>query len=372
MKLLALLTLAATLTPAFAAEEFGGIKFHSSVPREQISPLKYDLAYLYTTPVTNPDRDFLWIAGLPVGDGPNMHNWLLNRVRYIVGESFPVNNQTVVAISRYQYPNTPLPDAYNVNSMAADVKTIMSNLGAGLYLNGKMGRQLLGLKFDNELVQIRSTRVGLLKVGEGLFHRNFLLNPNMIAPVNSISRLGTLFHEARHSDGNSRHTGFVHDVCPANHAYANYAACEISGNGSYSIGAFSIKHMMQNCTACSQQETNMLAVKVMDQYSRIVKPRSLQKNANEKSQIKSYNSVLKTYEALSEVASIEDKDKLEAEINRIRNLVSVLEGEIGTYSQNGSNPLPSKALLDPRPEGQWIPVSLRDSMRMMDRSLNGR
>lgn len=373
MKLLAVLALTATtLTSAFAATEFGGMKFHSSMPKVQIDQLKVDLGYLYNSPVTRPDPIFMGTAQVTKGDGPNMHNWLVNRVRYIVGESYQLDDRTVLQASGYKFPNTPLPDAFS--SMQADGEkskenkpvVVMSNLGGAVYLMGKQANVLLGVNFDGEKVMLTSARVGLLQVGEGLFLPRFLLNPDVNAPANSISRLGTLFHEARHSDGNGKSNSFTHDICPPNHPYKGAAACEFSVNGSYTVGGLSEKHMLMNCTKCSEKEIGALTAKVADSLNRILKLTPDAKRFVIQTQIDGKKQTIEQYKAMRPSQKPDVQAEIDAEIKNLEARIAQLEND----KRNVPSNMPSKnIILDPRPEGQWQAISLQASQQMMDRSL---
>lgn len=364
MKLLAVLTLAATLTPVFAAEEFGGLKFHSSIPKNQVEALKVDLRYLYQNPLTKADPQFLGVAQVQIGDGPNLHNWVVNRVRYIVGENYQLDDSNIITTKYNRFPNTPLPDGLSaMDGNEGSVKTVMSNMGAALYLYGKKEKVLYGIKFDGESVYAKSTRVGFLQVGEGLFFKDFLLNPNLLAPANSISRLGTLFHEARHSDGNSKHTGFLHFTCPEGHPYANYAACEVSANGSYTVGGLSERHMLANCSTCSTKEKNALAAKVLDSFNRIIKISPMA--ADLANQLNAIKAIKAQYEAMLPKATPEQKKLIEAELAKMNTIIPQLEAQYKVAASKPAAPQP----LDPRPEGAIKMVSLPGSMEMMNRSL---
>jgi hypothetical protein len=366
MKLLAAaaLTLVATLSSAFAAEEFGGIKFHSSIPKNQIETLKTDLRYLYQNPLTKADQQFMATAQIAVGDGQNLHNWLLNRVRYIVGESFKLDEPNIVAGPYDRFPNTPIPDAFK--AIAADsggVKTVMTNIGGALYLVGKSQKALYGVKFDGETVYAKGPRIGLLQVGEGLFLQRFLLNPNPLAASNSISRLGTLFHEARHSDGNGKSTGFLHFTCPAGHPYATYAACEASANGSYTVGGLSERHMLANCTSCDKKEQGALAAKVADSFNRIIKI-SLAA-ADLANQINQLKTIQAQYTAMLPKLKPADKVKVEAELAKIKPMIVQMEAQYKIAAAKPVNP----SALDPRPEGLIVMITVPQSSAAMNRSL---
>lgn len=408
MKFLAVLSLSAILTSAIAAEEYGGITFYSNVEPQQTESMKNDLNYLYNTPISKVDQEFLKVAELPSGDGKNMHNWLLNRVRHVVGESFVLNEQTIaigiLQMLTFKFPDTPIPPIYLENlpddkepeapeSKPEDEdksalgpigpvepepiplpeneddapKIVMSNLGSAVYMMGKMSKVLLGIKVDDEKIYAKSPRVGIIQVGEGLFFKDFMLNKdNVNAPANSISRLGTFFHEARHSDGTGISTTFAHDICPEGHPMAGYAACEASGNGPYTIGALTERHLIRNCTSCSNEELGGLTMKVADSFSRIIDKTMIEKRQAVEEQIamleviaKMYEEALKTADEAQKAQIMAEVELLKAEYNR---LVGIL---IGLMVQPDSLPAPR----DASPEGKFETVSLKESTKLMDKSI---
>ncbi len=366
MKTLAVLSLALTMSTAFAAQEFGGISFHSSVPQEQVDALKVDISYLYQNPVTKSDPEFLAMSGLPVADGANMHNWLVNRVKHIIGEGFELNEENIAVWLFHSFPKTPLPDAFKEVSGKEEVTTIMSNIGTALYLVGKKEDLLFGLKLDGDKVYAKSSRVGILQVGKGLFLERFRLNKDLNAPANSVSRLGTLFHEARHSDGNSAHTGFTHDICPSGHAYEGHAACETSSNGSYSLGAVAERNLLQNCASCSVPELAALSAGVADGFSRVVDFNLSSKRAVLESEIKTYGELIKTYEGMMIGSTVpEVREIFEAEIKKLKTKLELLSVELEALKDVKPVNLP----LDPTPEGKYSELALKKSIKLMNRSL---
>lgn len=376
MMKIATLALTASLSlSAFAAEEFGGVKFHQTVEREQIVSLKNDLRYLYQNPVTTADKDFLSIAQVNVGDGPNMHNWLLNRIRYIYGEKFSFEQKDMIFLPG-KFPASPLPDLPEPDETDAGKSfdedeqpkavTVMSNIGGAFYLMGKMNKIFIGFKFDNEKVFVKSPRTGLLQVGEGLFLPRFLFNKDVNHASNSISRMATLFHEARHSDGNGKHTGFLHAKCPANHPLANEYACEGSANGPYTVGGLSQRHLLQNCTACSTAEKTALSAGVADSFGRIIELPLKTKSNDFDQMINIYSTIASTYETMMEIAKTdEQKAQYASEIAKLKAEITRLQTEKGRL---GITAKPEK--LDPTPEGIFTPVTLQESMKAMQRSLN--
>ena len=380
MKILAVLALATTLSQAYAATEYGGMKFHSTVERGQFEAMRADLKYLFQTPITAPDAEFMRVAQVSTNTGPGLHNWLLNRVRYIIGERYQLVESNIV-FQPGKYPSTPLPDFpeepeatpnkgspnKSGDEPSSDVKTVMTNLGSALYMQGKQYNVYYGLKFDGEVVYAKSTRVGLLQVGEGLFDPGFLLNPDLVAPANSVSRLSTFFHEARHSDGSGKSTGFGHDLCPKGHPYFGYYACEASSNGSYTVGGLAQRNLLNNCSACSPKEKAMLTAGVADSFGRIVKKDNAKKIAQNKKTIEVYTQLIGTYKKILTASGDINRTNINLEIKRLEAEIVRLNAEVRTLEtqQASSKPLP----LESNPEGTWTPVSLQESTNMMEKSL---
>lgn len=364
MKKIAVLSLALTMSTAFAAQEFGGIQFHSSVPQDQVNAIKVDLKYLFKAPVTKPLPAFASMSRMTVTDGPNMHNWLVNRAKYVVGETYELNNDNVVAQESYKFPNTPLPGGFSAIEENDEVTTVMSNIGTAIYLIGKKEKVLFGIKFDDSKVFSKSPRAGILKVGRGLFLEKFAINKDMLSPANSISRLGTLFHEARHSDGNSAHTGFTHAICPDGHPYATHAACESTSNGPYSLGGLSEVHMLQNCASCSTQDKTVLSARAADSFNRVLDVGLENQKHALKAQIQKYSELIAAYEELA-VKYPDRAYMFETELKKLKRKNAELSVRLAVLQ----NQKPSTTPKDPTPEGEFNVVSLKDSMMAMEKGL---
>lgn len=364
MKRLAL-TLLCTSLSAFSAEQFGGISFHSSVPKTQINLLKKDLKYIYSSPVLLQDKELKQVFGITNSEGPSLHNWLINRVKYIVGESYQFGGQNIVPGSPFfRFPSTPLPDMKNGLSESS-IKTVMINMGTAMYNAGKEQNFLFGARFDNINIYATSPRLGLIQVGEGLFDPTFALNKDPAATSNSISRLSTLFHEARHSDGNGKSTGFGHIMCPEDHPYNGFYACEKSSNGSYKVGALSTRQLYLNCYSCSNEEKYILELKIADSFSRI-----LNQNDDKIALLKKSNENLKeiiTSYRLHKIttADLNKKINYQNEISRLEKIVS--DNELKLRVLEGLNPPPQP--LSSAPEGRWIDMNLEQTKKIMAQSL---
>lgn len=380
MRFILTLSLLSLATAAFSASEYGAMKFHSSVPADQLKAMTTDLNYLFHNPITASDEEFKNSLGISQNSGPQMHNWLVNRVRYIIGESFELNDQNIRVRTGYIFPSTPIPEIEGSADVAQSageddgIKTVMSNLGSALYLVGKKGMKtgntmtpiLYGLALDGETVYATSTRVGIIQVGEGLFFKDFRVTENELAPANSISRLGTFFHEARHSDGNGSSTGFAHARCPVTHPYANNFACEKSSNGSYSVGALTLRNLLANCGACTESEKTKLELLVYDSFSRILSGVNNRiRLGMYQSARKEYQDILVAYKEIAPTATGDLKVKIDAEIKKIEDLLLLIDTHMALLQKDlNATPAP----LDGNPEGLYRNVSLSESVRAMNLS----
>ena len=178
-----------------------------------------------------------------------MLSWLSDRMQYIVAKQ----------------KDSP--------SSRTESSVVMSNLGASLYFRAKHANSPGSFQVANgPLLSVSSPRVGIIEAGAGLFRGPFANeNVNTSAPSSRIYRLGTIFHEARHSDGNGISLAFFHEKCPTGHIYENQPACDHNLNGPYTIGGNTILAMEKSCQNCSEQEREILRLSALDSFSRIVR-----------------------------------------------------------------------------------------------------
>lgn len=226
----------------------------------------------------------LEVMGLQSLTSETAKDWLKERVNYIISENaFSTFNLLIKRIIYIDQENVEFPNSdikpYSMDTAAKDEGfTVMSNIGAALYLGGKEEKQVYGIKISRGLlkkaakVAVRSPRAGIIQIGEGLFAPELTLNKNNPdALANSIFRLGTFFHEARHSDGNRTSLGFTHIVCPEEHDYAGQPACDENLNGPYTVGALMMTEMARTCDdKCSEADKEQLKLLIIDSESRIL------------------------------------------------------------------------------------------------------
>jgi hypothetical protein len=243
----------------------------------------------------------LKVMGLSSLNGETASQWLNERVSYIISENalspFNLIFKRAIFIDRrgVEFPNQGvIPYSMDKSIMQATTDeeavslsgldeqksfTVMSNIGSALYLAGKKQNAVYGIKVSkgflrgSEKVAMVSPRTGVIQIGEGLFAPQLTVNKeNQDALANSIFRLGTFFHESRHSDGNGESLGFMHTTCPAGHDYEGQPACDENLNGPYTVGALMMAEMAKSCdsTSCSEKDKQVLKMLVLDSANRIL------------------------------------------------------------------------------------------------------
>lgn len=360
---------------ALASSNFGGISFHSTINDQEASALKTDLRYLFTKQYLLSDNDFLNLTGIKKLQGPFVFNYLANRVRALVGEDYQMDDSTLIQRTDFTFPQTPLPDlAASTDSKTAISETkekpVMTNLGSSLYIGGKTAKTLLGIRLDGHKAYATSPRVGILQISEGLFHPDRLVNQDPKAEVNSISRLATLFHESRHSDGTGISTGFIHSKCPEGHDFEDQVACDETSNGAYTVSALAERMLLQNCEQCSVVEKTQLEANILDSLSRVLKVTQSQDIDDLNHLITVYKDTLDLYQQMHSSASGEHADSILEEISKLNAKITALEEKLAIAMNSPTSP---KLILgDAKPEGDFRDISEKTSTRSMKKSLGRR
>lgn len=291
MKALILTALLVTSTLTQADE----IYLSGKIQRPLKVKIERDMYVLNNLNFKDPGQKILEYMGLTNLNSSTASQWLNDRVKYIIEENalspakLLFKRAIYVEQANVSFPNANiLPYSLDPNNQKSqfqistaketDSVTVMSNMSAALYLGGKSSSTLYGMKvsrgsFKKQIkVAIDSPRAGIIQVGEGLFHELLTINPQKEdAVANSLNRLGTFFHEARHSDGNGASLAFAHSRCPAGHYLAGQYACDESLNGPYAIGALMTIELIKSCDyQCSEREREMLKLIAFDSISRIM------------------------------------------------------------------------------------------------------
>lgn len=279
------LALALTLSVGAQAAEF---TYSENITNSQKKAIDRDLNVLKNLKFKSASPRTLQVMGMNNLDSASASKWLNERVSYIIAEKDATLKRILLGLAIYSekdfqlYPNpnfNPLEDSTELTSSIdkANAVTVMSNIGAGVYMLGKQQQRLYGLKVSRGLLKkqrripITSPRVGIIQIGEGLFMRQFAINRNDDNAVsNSLSRLSTFFHEARHSDGNGASLAFAHTICPDNHPMAGNAACDANLNGPYTVGALMTAELAKSCDSCSVAEVEELKMRALEEQSRVL------------------------------------------------------------------------------------------------------
>lgn len=283
--------IAATLILAATTASASDIMLSKSIKPDLRRKIERDMNLIESFKFkSEASKETLKVMELNTLNAETATQWLNKRVNYIISENaLSVFNLLVKRIIFVDQKDVDFPNAtiipYSLDKeiqkgLNADEEgfTVMSNIGAALYLGGKNQRQVYGMKVSrgflkkSEKVAVTSPRAGIIQIGEGLFAPELTVNKDdQDALANSIFRLGTFFHEARHSDGNGASLGFMHTNCPAGHDYAGQPACDENLNGPYTVGTVMMAEMSKACEEnCSEKDKQTLKLLVIDSASRIL------------------------------------------------------------------------------------------------------
>lgn len=241
------------------------VTFDSTVASDQRQLLRDDLAYLGTLGFSTSSYDELSKLGVSNLSNTTLVKFISDRIKYIVGESYDLTTNGSTTISSGGYSPTLFTE---FGSEFSKVVTVMVNTGSAAYRDGKKNKKLYTLYIDGQSVEVKSPRVGIIQIGVGLFTANRVKTSDLTAKVNRLMRLGTLFHESRHDDGNGTNVGFPHKLCDSGE-FKGYYACENNLNGPYSIEAILMKRFYESCYNCSETELAGLQAAAADAASRL-------------------------------------------------------------------------------------------------------
>ncbi|MFM8268677.1 MAG: hypothetical protein ACKN9V_00680 [Pseudomonadota bacterium] len=248
-----------------------GIVLDDSVPDEQRDLIDLDLSNLSQLNLSVGSSD-LQVLGANSFTGSELIGWYKSRVNFMVGENFDYAEQaSIIGTLSYRpqiYANTLLlgDDFLARNSLT----TIMVNIGSALYRYGKQNSRILTLDVGGQTIYIKSPRVGVIQIAEGLFTSWSVRNTAPDTLANSLIRLSVYFHEARHSDGNGENVTFPHAMCPDWHDYGGNYSCDSSSNGPYVVDSVMLRNLRAACTNCSNTEIQTFKAFQADAESRLL------------------------------------------------------------------------------------------------------
>jgi hypothetical protein len=201
-------------------------------------------------------------------DAASVENYLNDRVHWIVSSKKNLDGSVV-----------SLSNTFGAMNSSSTPQVVATNIGAAIWFSALVsGGQSAGIQIGRDLVEIRSTRSGVIQLG--VAYSSDLADP--------LLRVSTLVHEARHSDctgGVSKQDlrllrsgkdptrkdcGHLHADCPAGHPYAGYPACDDHPWGAYAVEADYMAAIAKTCQNCSAQDQKVATVVFADAASRVL------------------------------------------------------------------------------------------------------
>jgi hypothetical protein len=261
-----------------------GVEFDATIPNDQYDLMSRDLESLQKLNLTQPDSKLAQVMGLQDTSTKSLTSWLTDRVHIVVSENFNPSSQIVATrnLSQFPYPHEfseerkisySEVEASELQRSEVHPVTTMSNIGSSLYASSKRAHQIRTISIPGlDNVTITSPRVGIIRIGQGLFNKNIagLGNEPTESKARVAYQLAALFHEARHSDGHGKSLAFSHVACPPEHHFAGAAACDRSLNGAYTVQAHFLNSLARSCGDCSKSELEMIRMLAADAMSRVV------------------------------------------------------------------------------------------------------
>jgi len=365
-KLWALLALCFILSQdmARAAESsYGGFIFSNQISAEHIQLIKEDVNFVYSLPTMRDSNNFQKFSEIKVINGPHLHNWLVNRIRYFVPEQIDFEIFFGLTGQNYKYRvHSELSTLYKRGAQRSDQMTVLAtNLGGALYLYGRQNKNLGTATINGKTKPILSPRIGVIQLADAYFSKDYIPNPNPKAAISRFYRLSTLLHEARHSDGNGEATGFLHVMCPKGHAYEDERACDKYENGAYGLEARFDRLLSKNCPQCSISEVEVLRVMSLDNFSRLILPATAQGKVERlRHALSTYGYILKLCETTKDEASCSPKKMKENAQKHAE-----IRNQIEEFLRSGDGVKNQRTIGDSRPEGFYEELSIEQSRKFM-------
>jgi len=252
----------------------GKLKLDNTISSAQRAELVNAYNSLDSSPMRSPEPELLRIMKLNDASASSIRGWIEDRVQYIVGESFNLEDRASPDNRNFTYENPGVfPSVFEElrrsnETISAQTQNmiVMSNVGVALYAIGKKNRHLVNLSIDGVgAIPLTSPRVGVLQIGAAFSEITKAADP-LVAQSYHIS---TLVHESRHSDGNGKSLGFLHEKCSSGD-YAGRHACDKASNGAYKLDALVTRSYLRSCVSCTPRQTQILKIIYLDSESRVL------------------------------------------------------------------------------------------------------
>lgn len=261
------------------------VQYDSTVSPTEQQYLEGDLDKIAALDIPdNPNSNEASLMGLSNFSAGSLNGWLSDRTQYIVGENYNTDSAVATIASGISY--TPqlfgetgfiaiahalgLPEPGRLGDSSSSVQTVMTNVGAAVYLQGKQNSVLYSMSVAGQQLTVNSPRVNVEQIGPGLFQSKTLQDSPIDSMANACLRGSTIYHEGGHSNGNGKNAGFPHAMCNSG-SYSGYYACENNLNGPYVIGRVFLTQCYYACAkqGCTPQELDELTTFIADLVSRV-------------------------------------------------------------------------------------------------------
>jgi len=201
-------------------------------------------------------------------DSQAVFSYVMERVRYVLPRFTDV-------IGRIRLDGQPV-DA-GTTEIEDDPRLGASNDGVWLWFVNVAEPGNLQLVFGDRLLDIESTRVGIITLG-----------PGYTKSLPQLARVSVQVHEARHSDctgglppsdvellqaGEAPLTtscGHSHVECPPGHEFAGLPACDDHAWGAYAVEMLFAEAVGSHCPKCTEEDRQIGMIIALDSSTRIL------------------------------------------------------------------------------------------------------
>jgi hypothetical protein len=236
----------ASTRPCEFKPNIGNIRVDCTLEHSKYELISHDLGMLSSLHLIGPrSEEFQQTLNLPNLTGQTLTLWLEERIQYLLAEDFSPSGHDHVTLGE---------------NMGSAYYNLAQSLNSPSYIIAIPG---------HASVTINKPRVGIVRLGPALFSET-INEPWYTKRAQSLIRLGALFHEARHSDGNGLSATFPHTRCPSTHPSAGKVLCDESSNGPNAIEVLFLESILENCHDCSFTEKIIIGLEISAYKIRIL------------------------------------------------------------------------------------------------------
>ncbi|MBC7370687.1 MAG: hypothetical protein H7326_03925, partial [Bdellovibrionaceae bacterium] len=240
---------------------------------------------------------------------------------------------------------------------------IATNIGGSLYIIGKREKTLGMATVNGKTLPVLSPRVGIVQVPDSFFSSD---NQKPAKLIDRLLRITTIFHEARHSDGNGTSLGFLHEVCPVGHMLEGKLACDKMENGSYGVEARFQRVLSRNCAKCSNEDLEVLRLMSLQNFGRLIlPPQANARAAKVREEMDANRHILQICKTI-----VGEQDKCSADfIKETKQKYVDTRAQLDYLLRAGNSSKPLRPMVNARPEGFFQEMTIEESGLYMNHQL---